>query len=174
MKIKMIGMLNRAAAVALLLTLTAAVQAQTYVNSSLNRYQAYAQPLYDSWGNKVGITVHYSIGALFSAPGSPSHYSAVCIKVGTSSGNPCIDRASSVRVWTSTSGSIGSWRSRNIMMNCNSTTNAVVQFHQPYIGPPGSVLNFYRSDSPAYWNGQLFYSGSSDSAKLQIAGCEQQ
>ncbi len=161
--------------VALLLIVAVSLPAQaTVVDSSLNRFQAYAEPLFNSAGNKIGIEVHYSIGALFDAPGRPSHYSAVCLKQGALSGSPCIDRSSAIRVWTSTSGATGSWRSRNILMNCSAGANALVQIHQPYLSPPGSVLKSSRNGNPAYINGQLFYTGSSDSIKLKISGCQQQ
>ncbi|HEX7026672.1 MAG TPA: hypothetical protein VF268_05480 [Gammaproteobacteria bacterium] len=153
------------------LVLTASVfsgAASAYYNSSLGRFQAYATTWYNSYGNPIGIRVHYNIGALMDQPSMPSQYAAVCINTGSGYA-PCIEQTA--KVWTKTTSyySIGTWVTQNIQMTCNSTVWRV-QVHQPYLNY-GSTLNFHVSGGSPYQGGQLFYSGSSDTANFQVSHC---
>lgn len=144
--------------------------ASAYYSSSLGRFQAYASTWYNSYGNPVGIKVHYSIGELRDRAGYPSHYAAVCINTGSGSG-PCIEQTA--KAWTKTTSyySIGTWVTQYIPMTCNSTVWRV-QVHQPYVYH-GSTLNYHVYGGSPYQNGQLFYSGSSDTANFQVSNCAQ-
>ena len=154
----------------LLFTSGGIVHAQIqYHDSSLGRYQIYATPWYNSYGNKIGVKVHYSIGALQDT-GQPSHYAAVCLNSGSTYA-PCVEQ--SAKVWTKTTSyySVGYWVTQNVPVSCDYTVR-VIQVHQPYVYS-GSTLNFHVYGGSPYQGSQLFYSGTSDTAKLQIQGCNQ-
>jgi hypothetical protein len=141
-----------------------------YYNSSLGRYQAYVTTWYNSYGNKIGVQVHYNIGELRDRSGYPSHYAAVCVNSGDTY-SPCIER--NARAWTKTTSyySIGTWVTQSFEVTCDSTIRQV-QVHQPYIYY-GSTLNFQVYGGSPYQGDQLFYSGSSDTANFRIRYCEE-
>lgn len=157
--------------IASLSALVCSSAANAMFTSSVMNYQAYVTPKYDNYGNKVGIIVHYSIGALRDTGGA-AHYSAVCVNQGNTYA-PCVEQ--SAKAWSRDNWSpAGYWVSQTIGMLCDGTLRKV-QIHQPYISQ-GSYVNFHVWNSSPYRlnNGyqQLFYSGSSDSITIPVQYCQ--
>ena len=144
-----------------------------YHTSSLGRYQIYASTWYNSAGAQVGLQVHYNLPSVNDVPNKVPAYAAVCINSGNTY-SPCIEH--SARAWTKTTSYyyVGYWVTQNIPMNCNDPITVYkLQVHQPYLANY-STLNFQvYGTSPYNSSNQLFYSGSSDSADLQVQGCRQ-
>lgn len=167
-KKKLQGFLGVAFATLVVAGAASTAHAYQMVQSSLGRYEAYIEPLYNSYGSKIGIKVHYSLGNLRDQFGRPSHYAAVCVK-DTMWGNSCLEHES--RVWTRNTShySVGYWLTQNVLMDCNGAGQ--VQVQQPYIAG-GSYLNFSVYGGSPYQGSQLFYSGSSDVANIPVMGCD--
>jgi hypothetical protein len=151
---------------------TATAQTQIH-SSSVMHFQMYVTPWINSYGQNVGIRVHYSVGSLMDLPGQAAPYAAVCVAPWGSYA-PCLE--ATAKVWTMTTYSPGSWVIQHVPLNCNTSGIKEVQVHQPYVSS-WSGLNFSLFGGSPYRqvNGypQLFYYGSSDTARLQINGCYQ-
>lgn len=143
-----------------------------YEYSSTRNFKIYSDPWYNSAGQMIGVKIYYSVG-LLQDTGRPAHYAAVCVKDGRAY-SPCLDPAS--KVWTRwLSSSIGTWMIQQVPLDCSGAAAGRirdVQVHQPYYFS-NSDLNFPLSGGSPYQGTQLFYRGSSDTAKLQLIGCYQ-